>query len=86
MTTTEKKLDPPGKVDFDHHEFEMYGPRIVLQMTDVNGHVGLYSFDENQCRRIAYLFEQGAHKLAGRVISQDDAGYVITSDDEGSQK
>jgi hypothetical protein len=35
------------------------------------------TFNEDECLRLAYLFEQAAHRLADRVVEQSDEGYTV---------
>jgi hypothetical protein len=35
------------------------------------------TFNEDECLRLAYLFEQAAHRLADRAVEQSDEGYTI---------
>lgn len=39
------------------------------------------SFDADTCRRMAYLLEQGAYMLEGKIIEQDNDKYVIEEPD-----
>ncbi len=62
-----------------HSIRDWFASRGDLDATNMNWYL---KFTGDECRRLAYLFEQCADQLAGHVISQSNDGYVIEVPEE----
>ena len=87
----EKTIQPNKFLEAHEAALELRAPTAIEMKRQGRFHANLFfsldgdpkrhclRFTEDECRRLAYLFEQAAERMAGCVISQSDDGYVINT-------
>jgi hypothetical protein len=92
----EKKIQPDKFLPKHEADLELCAPTAdEIKQDGFPSHANLFfwlsgsssdgqyclKFTEDECRRYAYLFEQAADRMAGRVVRQSDESYTVNIPD-----
>jgi hypothetical protein len=75
MRVTKTNPVPPGTLT---NEYDIHvGIGLNVSFRDHDDKLRVLYLSAKQAHRLGYLLQQGAYKLEGKVIEQDDEKYVI---------